>query len=72
MNALSINIGIEHKVKLYSNIRKNLYSSKSMFSYHLVATSLQSQKKQGWRDGGLSVKEEEEKIKWQGSYEMCV
>lgn len=30
---------------------------------------------EGWRDGGaVSVKEEEEeeKIKWQGGYEMCV
>lgn len=30
-------------------------------------------KLEGWRDGGaVSVKEEEEKIKWQGGYEMCV
>lgn len=30
------------------------------------------EKRQGWRDGGaVSVKEEEEKIKWQGGYEMC-
>lgn len=30
-------------------------------------------KREGWRDGrAVSVKEEEEKIKWQGGYEMCV
>lgn len=50
-----------------------------MFSYRLAATSLQPEKEkkkkkiEGWRDGGaVSVKEEEEKIKWQGGYEMCV
>lgn len=36
---------------------------------------LNLKKVEGWRDGGaVSVKEEEEeeKIKWQGGYEMCV
>lgn len=53
----------------------NLDSSASMFPYRQAATSLQekTKTKQGvWRDGGAVSVKEEEKIKWQGGYEMCV
>lgn len=40
---------------------------------HFPSTRKKKKKLEGWRDGGaVSVKEEEEKIKWQGGYEMCV
>lgn len=55
----------------------NLDSSASMFPYRQAATSLQPGRKTktkqgGWRDGGAVSVKEEEKIKWQGGYEMCV
>lgn len=55
----------------------NLDSSASMFPYRQAATSLQPGRKTktkqgGWRDGGTVSVKEEEKIKWQGGYEMCV